>query len=244
MSFNSKVSTGGFSSSAFTSVGYAPFSSGRVPSGQTVAPVKLTSSRIVRSRAKRVLDIIIASMGLLITSFLFIPIAAAIKLNSPGPILFCQTRVGLHGRRFRIWKFRSMVVDAEALKHQVANQAKGCFFKNENDPRITTVGAFLRKTSLDEFPQFWNVLLGDMSAVGTRPPTVDEVAQYQPHHWQRLNVKPGITGEWQVKGRSKVRDFEDVVAMDLNYQRHWSVAYDLKLIVRTLVVVFNKEGAC
>ncbi|MEO0948334.1 MAG: sugar transferase, partial [Cyanobacteria bacterium J06641_5] len=187
------------------------------------------ADRIAQSRFKRALDILGALIGLSFVAILLVPISMAIKLDSPGPIFFRQTRVGLNGKCFSIWKFRSMVTNAEHLKASVKNQAQGCFFKNDNDPRITRVGAFLRKTSLDEFPQFLNVLTGDMSLVGTRPPTVDEVEQYQPHHWRRLHVKPGLTGEWQVNGRSNVRDFEDVVALDLAYQSKWSWLYDLQL---------------
>jgi lipopolysaccharide/colanic/teichoic acid biosynthesis glycosyltransferase len=160
------------------------------------------------SKAKRALDIAGALVGLTFTGVVAVPVALVMAISDPGPLLYSQTRCGLKGRRFRIWKFRSMIVGADKLKHTVANQAQGCFFKNDQDPRITRLGRFLRRTSLDEFPQFWNVLMGDMSLVGTRPPTVDEVENYQSHHWNRLNVKPGITGEWQVKGRSEVKDFE------------------------------------
>lgn len=197
----------------------------------------------VNSQAKRLLDIIGALVGLTITAILFIPLAIAIQIDDPGPVLYSQIRCGYKGRRFRIWKFRSMVVNADNIKHLVENQAKGLIFKNTHDTRITRVGNFLRRTSLDELPQFWNVLMGDMSLVGTRPPTLDEVSQYQPHHWSRLDVKPGITGEWQTHGRSSVQDFEDIVRMDLDYQHKWSVFYDLELILKTLVVVFNKQGA-
>lgn len=202
------------------------------------------AGQIAQSRLKRALDIFGSLVGLSFVAILLVPIAVAIKLDSPGPIFFRQTRVGLNGKCFSIWKFRSMVTDAERLKASVKNQAQGCFFKNDNDPRVTRVGAFLRKTSLDEFPQFLNVLTGDMSLVGTRPPTVDEVEQYQPHHWRRLHVKPGLTGEWQVNGRSKVRDFEDVVALDIAYQNKWSFFYDLQIIFKTVLVVINKDGAC
>lgn len=197
----------------------------------------------VTSWTKRWMDIVGAIVGLGLTALVLLPIAIAIQLDSPGPIFYRQTRVGLKGHTFQIWKFRSMVVDAEKIKHLVQNQAKGQIFKNENDPRITKVGQFLRRTSLDELPQFWNVLMGDMSLVGTRPPTLDEVKKYESHHWERLNVKPGITGEWQVNGRSTVKNFEDIVRMDLNYQHKWSVTYDLSLIVKTIGVVLNKSGA-
>ena len=196
----------------------------------------------VRSLLKRSIDIVGASIGLLITGIIFIPIALTIKLDSPGPIFFSQTRCGWLGKKFKIWKFRSMCSNAEALKRQVANQASGAFFKNDNDPRITKIGRFLRKTSLDEFPQFWNVLRGDMSLVGTRPPTQEEVDCYQVPEWQRLNVKPGMTGEWQVNGRSQVRNFQDVINLDLRYQKNWSLQYDLVLIFRTVAIIFNKNS--
>lgn len=198
----------------------------------------------ITSKAKRVIDILGALVGLAITAILLIPIAIVMQLDNSGPLFYSQTRCGLYGRKFRIWKFRSMVVGADQLKHLVNNQAKGLIFKNENDPRITRVGQFLRRTSLDEFPQFWNVLIGDMSLVGTRPPTVDEVMQYDSHHWERLNVKPGITGEWQANGRSTVKDFEEIVRMDINYQRKWSIAYDVELILKTIQAVSKKKGAC
>ena len=198
----------------------------------------------VTSFAKRLIDILGALVGLAITAIIIIPVAIAIQLDNPGPILYSQIRYGLKGRPFRIWKFRSMLVEADQLKHLVNNQAKGHFFKNKNDPRITRVGYFLRRTSLDELPQFWNVLRGEMSLVGTRPPTVDEVIHYKLHHWKRLNVKPGITGEWQVNGRSTIFYFEDIVQMDLLYQRKWSVAYDLTIIAKTIWVVLNQSGAC
>lgn len=196
----------------------------------------------IRSWVKRSLDVVGSIVGLGITGVLFVPIAVAIKLDSPGPIFFGQTRCGWMGKPFTIWKFRSMCTDAEALKAKVKNQASGAFFKNENDPRITRVGRFLRRTSLDELPQFWNVLKGEMSLVGTRPPTPNEVDIYDVPEWQRLDVKPGMTGEWQVHGRSQVRNFEDVIQLDLRYQANWSLGYDLKLIVQTILVVFNKNS--
>ena len=201
-----------------------------------------TTHPSVRSQIKRSLDILGAIVGLVLTSLVFVPIALAIKLNSPGPIFFSQTRLGWMGKPFKIWKFRSMCVDAEALKNTIKNQADGKVFKNENDPRITKVGRFLRKTSLDELPQFWNVLKGEMSLVGTRPPTPNEVDIYEVPEWQRLDVKPGMTGEWQVNGRSSIRQFEDIIELDLRYQKNWSLLYDVKLIFKTIWVVFNKES--
>jgi anti-anti-sigma factor len=196
----------------------------------------------IRSRLKRFLDILGALVGLLITGILFIPIAIAIKRDSQGPIFFTQTRCGWMGQEFKIIKFRSMCVDAEAQKDRIPNQAKGAFFKNKNDPRVTEVGRFLRRTSLDELPQFWNVLKGEMSLVGTRPPTPDEVARYDVPQWRRLNVKPGMTGEWQVHGRSQVKNFEDVIQLDLRYQENWSLGYDLQLIFKTVMILFNKNS--
>ncbi|MGC1310390.1 MAG: sugar transferase [Phormidesmis sp.] len=196
----------------------------------------------VRSKAKRALDIVGAIVGLLLTTILFAVVGIIIKLEDGGPILFAQTRCSWMGKRFKIWKFRSMVVDAEARKQEVTNKVEGPLFKNDNDPRITKIGRFLRRTSLDEFPQFWNVLKGDMSLVGTRPPTPDEIAQYEVSQWQRLNVKPGMTGEWQVNGRSTVTTFEEVIQLDLQYQRKWSLIYDIQLIVRTVMVLFSKKS--
>lgn len=198
----------------------------------------------VTSRAKRMLDILGAIVGLVITGIIALPIAIAMQFDDPGNIFYSQTRCGLKGKPFKIWKFRSMITDADQKKHLVENQAKGHIFKNDKDPRVTRVGSFLRRTSLDEFPQFWNVLQGDMSLVGTRPPTIDEVSMYDDYHFERLNVKPGITGEWQVRGRSEVLDFEDIVRMDLNYQKRWSLSYDIMLIIRTIGVVLARKGAC
>lgn len=197
----------------------------------------------VSCKIKRSLDIVGALVGLAIAGVALIPIAIAMQFDNPGPIFYSQIRCGLNGNPFRIWKFRSMVVNADRQKHLVCNQAQGQIFKNENDPRITRVGKFLRRTSLDELPQFWNVLMGDMSLVGTRPPTPDEVDNYQNHHFQRLKVKPGMTGEWQVRGRSTVKDFEEIVSMDLDYQNNWSVFYDLYLILKTIEVVLAGRGA-
>lgn len=198
----------------------------------------------VYSRTKRLIDIVGGLVGLIITAILTIPIALAMQLDNPGPVFYCQIRCGLNGQPFRMWKFRSMITGAEQQQHLIPNQARGLMFKNEDDPRVTRVGKFLRRTSLDEFPQFWNVLMGNMSLVGTRPPTLNEVAQYESHHLSRLRVKPGLTGEWQVKGRSMVKDFEDVVRMDLDYQHKWSIYYDISLIIQTVFVVVACKGAC
>jgi lipopolysaccharide/colanic/teichoic acid biosynthesis glycosyltransferase len=197
----------------------------------------------VQSKFKRVLDIVGSVVGLLIFAVAFVPIAIAIKIDSPGPIFFTQERYGLHGKTFKIRKFRSMVTEAEQLKSLVANEADKLFFKNKNDFRVTRLGRFLRSTSLDELPQFWNVLVGEMSLVGTRPPTTDEIVHYNQRHWQRLNVKPGLTGEWQVNGRSQIKDFEKVVDLDLQYQKNWYPMYDVLLIIKTIYVLTGRVGA-
>ncbi len=193
---------------------------------------------------KRTLDIVGSLVGLTILALLFLPIAIAIKLDSPGRILYRQKRYGLKGQPFTMYKFRSMVRHADRLKTQIPNDVKGLVFKNKQDPRITRVGKFLRRTSLDELPQFWNVLLGEMSLVGTRPPTEDEVSQYDENHWQRLNVKPGITGEWQVHGRSRIQDFDQIMALDLRYQSRWHPLYDLQIIGKTLLILLDRGAAC
>ncbi|MDJ0660100.1 MAG: sugar transferase [Crocosphaera sp.] len=197
----------------------------------------------VYSKVKRFIDILGAIIGLLLTLILVIPIFIAMQWDDPGPILYSQIRCGLQGKPFRIWKFRSMIINADQQQHLIKNEAKGHFFKNNKDPRVTNIGYFLRRSSLDEFPQFWNVLMGDMSLVGTRPPTLDEVTQYNAYHWQRLAVKPGLTGEWQVNGRSTITNFEEVVKLDLNYQKKWSILYDLQLIFKTIFVVLSRKGA-
>ena len=173
-----------------------------------------------------------------------LPIAIAIRLDSPGPIFFRQIRYGYWGRPFYIWKFRSMVFNADARQHTVQNEASGLIFKNKLDPRVTRIGRFLRRTSLDEIPQFLNVLAGEMSLVGTRPPVLKEVINYQPHHWRRLVVKPGMTGQWQTSGRSSIKNFEQIVAMDLDYQAHWSLWSDFKIILKAIAVVFGHKDAC
>ena len=207
-------------------------------------PIEYTVHPSVTSKAKRILDIFGAIVGLALTVIIAIPVAIAMQFDDPGSIFYSQVRCGYDGQPFRIWKFRSMIVDADKKKHLVENQATGHIFKNECDPRVTRVGSFLRRTSLDEFPQFWNVLKGDMSLVGTRPPTIAEVEMYEEHHFDRLKVKPGITGEWQVRGRSEVLDFEEIVLLDLEYQKKWSFLYDLNLILRTVAVVLARKGAC
>ena len=180
-------------------------------------------------------------MTILLTIF----IAPAILIESRGPVFFSQVRIGRNGRRFKILKFRSMYADAEQRKGELLqqNEMKGLMFKMENDPRVTKVGKFLRKTSLDEFPQFFNVFKGDMSLVGTRPPTVNEFFQYENRHKRRLALKAGLTGLWQVSGRSDINDFEDVVKLDLEYIDNWNLKMDLKIIFKTIGVVLFGKGA-
>ncbi|MDD5939972.1 MAG: sugar transferase [Lachnospiraceae bacterium] len=194
---------------------------------------------------KRLFDILGGLVGVVLTGILTLFIGPAIKLDSPGPVFFSQVRVGKNGRRFRIYKFRSMYKDAEArLKDlESRNEVKGLMFKMDNDPRITRVGAFLRKTSLDEFPQFWNVLKGDMSLVGTRPPTEREFEQYDEHYRRRLSMTPGLTGLWQVSGRSNIDDFDEVVRLDLQYIDNWSLTLDFKILLQTVGVVLFGRGA-
>jgi lipopolysaccharide/colanic/teichoic acid biosynthesis glycosyltransferase len=203
------------------------------------APHKSTTSA-----SKRLIDIVGAIAGLTILAMIFLPLAIAIRVESPGSVLYKQRRYGLQGRPFTLLKFRSMVKDADRLKALVQNEAEGLIFKNEQDPRITRTGKLLRRTSLDEVPQFWNVLVGEMSLVGTRPPTHDEVIHYTDRHWQRLNVKPGLTGLWQISGRSEIKDFEEIVNLDLQYQAQWTPKFDLQIILRTFVVLLTKPGAC
>ena len=160
-------------------------------------------------------------------------------------LFFKQKRVGLNGRVFSIYKLRSMYVDAEQRKQELMakNKMQGLMFKMDDDPRITRVGRFIRRTSIDELPQFWNVLRGDMSLVGTRPPTLDEYEQYDSHHKRRLSMKPGITGLWQVSGRSDIQDFEEVVKLDVAYIDHWSLALDMRILFKTVGVVLRRTGA-
>ena len=194
---------------------------------------------------KRAMDVVGGVIGSLITILLSIVIVPLIHLESPGPAIFKQVRIGRNGRRFQIYKFRTMYVDAEVRKKELMkqNEMKGLMFKIKDDPRITKVGKFLRKTSLDEFPQFFNVLKGEMSLVGTRPPTEDEFLQYEERHKRRLSLKPGITGLWQVSGRNSIYDFEEVVNLDLEYIDKWSVWLDIRLLIQTVYVVVFRRGA-
>ena len=194
---------------------------------------------------KRLLDLVGALVGCVFLGILTVIVGPMIKLESPGPIFFAQKRVGRNGRIFKMYKFRSMYADAEERKKELMaqNEMNGLMFKMENDPRITKTGDFLRKTSLDEFPQFINILKGDMSLVGTRPPTVDEYEQYNYSQKRRISFRPGITGLWQISGRSDITDFDDVVKLDLEYIDNWSLFLDVKIIFKTVGVVFRGSGA-
>lgn len=194
---------------------------------------------------KRGIDIFAAVIGCAITGIATIFIGPVIYLQSPGPIFFTQERIGRNGRKFKIYKFRSMYVDAEERKAELLteNEMSGLMFKMENDPRITPIGHFIRKTSIDELPQFFNILKGDMSLVGTRPPTVDEYEQYEMIHKSRLATRPGLTGMWQVSGRSDITDFDEVVRLDNEYIRNWSIGLDLKIIWKTIGIVLRGTGA-
>ena len=194
---------------------------------------------------KRLIDIVGAIVGILITIVVTIFLAPILLIESPGPLFFKQRRVGRNGRFFNMYKFRSMYKDAEERKKELMdkNEMNGLMFKMTDDPRITKVGKFIRKTSIDELPQFFNVLKGDMSLVGTRPPTVDEFKQYEGHHKRRLSMKPGITGLWQVSGRSDIDDFEEVVMLDLKYIDNWCVTEDIKILFKTVKVIIFGSGA-
>ncbi|MBE5958158.1 MAG: sugar transferase [Lachnospiraceae bacterium] len=203
---------------------------------------------------KRLTDIVFGIVGCIVTGLLFVFLGPAIKIADPGPVFFSQKRVGKNGRLFTIYKFRSMYQDAEARKKDLMskNKMEGLMFKMDEDPRIIGsgpdgkrkgLGYWIRTLSLDEFPNFFSILKGDMSLVGTRPPTVDEFKEYSIHHKSRLAAKPGLTGMWQVSGRSDQTDFEEVVALDAEYIKNWSIALDIKIIVKTFFVVIGRKGS-
>ncbi|MGG6440545.1 sugar transferase [Saccharococcus caldoxylosilyticus] len=195
--------------------------------------------------AKRIMDICGALIGLICLSWLFLIVALLIKLEDPkGPVFFKQVRVGKDGKEFYMYKFRSMVTNAEELLESLLhlNEVTGAMFKMKDDPRVTKVGKFIRKTSIDELPQLWNVLKGDMSLVGPRPPLPREVAQYTEYDKQRLLVKPGCTGLWQVSGRSNV-GFEEMVELDLKYIQERSLLYDIRIILKTIKIMIKPNSA-
>lgn len=226
--------------------------------GYTVLTTDFNYASPKQLLVKRIMDICAGIVGCVLTAIIFIFVAPIIYINSPGPIFYTQERIGRNGKPFKMYKFRSMYLDADERKAELMKENKikdGRMFKMDFDPRIignkilpdgtkkTGIGEFIRKTSLDEFPQFYNVLKGDMSLVGTRPPLESEVNLYELHHHARLAVKPGITGMWQVSGRSNITDFEEVVKLDKEYINNWSIGLDIKIIFKTILVVFKKEGS-
>ncbi len=195
---------------------------------------------------KRIADIFGGLIGCLITGIAYLFVAPQIKKVDPGPVFFHQTRIGKNGRRFELYKFRSMYQDAEARKAELMdlNEMEGPMFKIKDDPRILPkIGKRIRDWSIDELPQFWNILKGDMSLVGTRPPTVEEFECYEPHHKARLSFRPGLTGLWQVSGRNRIDEFEEIVRLDTEYIKNWSLREDLMIILKTFVVVLKRKGS-
>ena len=226
--------------------------------GTSVLTTAVNYATPVQILIKRLFDIFAGVIGSIIAVLIMIIIGPVIKIQSPGPILFKQKRVGKNGQHIWIYKIRSMRMDAEDMKQELMDDnlvKDGMMFKMDFDPRIignkvlpdgtkkTGIGEFIRRTSLDEFPQFFNVLTGSMSTVGTRPPTIDEYEKYHYHHRARMAVKPGITGMWQVSGRSEITDFEEVVRLDTEYISNWSLGLDLKILLKTIGVVFTGRGA-
>lgn len=226
--------------------------------GYTVLTSTINYATPMQSLIKRIIDIVGGMVGCVLALIIMAIVGPMIKKESPGPILYAQERIGENGKRFKFYKIRSMYLDADERKRELMSQnrvADGMMFKLDFDPRIigneilpdgtkkTGIGAFIRNTSLDEFPQFFNVLKGDMSLVGTRPPTVDEWDKYELHHRARLAMKPGITGMWQVSGRSSITDFEEIVKLDTFYICNWSLGLDIKILFKTVLAVFRKDGA-
>ena len=226
--------------------------------GKLVQTISMTNVSTRNLLAKRIMDIAGGIVGCLLTGILTLIIGPLIYIQSPGPIFFAQIRVGKNGKKFKMYKFRSMYPDAEARKAELMKMNRvqdGMMFKLDADPRIIGckilpdgtvkkgIGNFIRDFSLDEFPQFYNVLRGELSLVGTRPPTVDEWEKYQYHHRARLAIKPGITGLWQVSGRSQVTDFEEVVKLDTKYIREWDMGMNLKILLKTVLVVLGRKGS-
>lgn len=202
-------------------------------------------NKLIYNATKRLIDILLSLLGLIIVSPIMLIVAILIKLESTGPVIFSQKRVGLNGKEFNMLKFRSMVQNAEELKEklQKQNEMSGPMFKMKEDPRVTKVGKFIRKTSIDELPQLINVLKGEMSLVGPRPSLPKEVAKFEPWMLERLNVKPGLTCYWQVSGRNNI-DFEDWMKLDIKYVKDRNLVLDIKLIFKTFFVLFGDKNAC
>ena len=213
--------------------------------GYTVVTYSVNHFDYRRMTIKRLIDIAGGLVGCIFTVLVTPFVALAIRIDSPGPVFFAQTRIGKNGRRFKIYKFRSMYIDAEQRKRELEaqNEMQGLMFKMNNDPRITKVGHFIRKTSIDELPQFFNIVKGDMSLVGTRPPTEDEFEQYNSHYRRRISMTPGLTGLWQISGRSDIVDFDEVVKLDLEYIDNWTLGLDIKILFQTIWVVLTGKGS-
>lgn len=224
----------------------------------TVLTTSINYASTKQLMLKRLMDIAGGLVGCILTGIICIFVGPAIYIASPGPIFFAQERVGKNGKKFKMYKFRSMYMDAEERKAELMKDNKlgdGKMFKLDFDPRVignkilpdgthkTGIGDFIRRTSLDEFPQFFNVLRGDMSIIGTRPPLISETNLYELHHRARLAIKPGITGMWQVSGRSDITDFEEVVRLDKEYITNWNIGLDIKILLKTILVVFRKDGS-
>ena len=224
----------------------------------TVLTTSINYASASQLALKRMMDIAGGLVGCILTGLIFLVVGPMIYIASPGPIFFSQKRVGKNGRKFKIYKFRSMYMDAEERKAELMDENKlgdGKMFKMDFDPCVignkvlpdgthkTGIGDFIRRTSLDEFPQFFNVLKGDMSIVGTRPPLISETNLYELHHRVRLAIKPGITGMWQVSGRSDITDFEEVVRLDKEYISNWNIGLDIKILLKTVLVVFKRDGS-
>ncbi len=217
----------------------------RVYAGYPMATFAAAQHNTAALAAKRIFDIFAGLIGCIVALIAMALVAYPLKRESDGPLIFKQQRVGKNGRLFNIYKIRSMYADAEERKAELvaANKMEGHMFKMENDPRITKVGSFIRKFSIDELPQFFNVLKGDMSLIGTRPPTIEEFEQYESRHKRRLSMRPGITGMWQVSGRSEITDFEQVVKLDCKYIDEWSIGLDIRILLKTIYVVLIHKGA-
>ena len=226
--------------------------------GTAVLTTAINYATPFQNLIKRLFDIFAGIIGSIIALIIIAIVGPIIKKQSPGPILFKQERIGKNGKHIKIYKIRSMRLDADDMKKELMDENRvkdGLMFKMEFDPRIignkvlpdgtkkTGIGEFIRRTSLDEFPQFFNVLEGSMSTVGTRPPTIDEFEKYHLHHRARMAVKPGITGMWQVSGRSEITDFEEVVRLDMDYIANWSLGLDVKILFKTIGVIFSRKGA-
>ena len=211
----------------------------------TIVTSTISRASVGELFVKRAFDIFVGIIGLIVTAITFIFVAPIIKIQSPGPVFFVQKRVGKNGRVFNMVKFRSMHVDADYHKAALMdrNEMNGPMFKVDDDPRCFPFGKFMRLASIDELPQFFNILMGDMSLVGTRPPTLDEFELYKTHHMSRLAMKPGLTGMWQISGRSKITDFEEVVKLDNDYIRNFSLPLDIKIIAKTFFTVLSRKGS-